>query len=112
MAKAVLDMTEQTKATRVVLDSLSEVGLLARDPLRYRRQILAFKEYFSSRACTVLMLDDRIAAFTGFSPSHKREYIEWISEAKTAETRQRRMATALEWLSEGKARHWKYQKHG
>jgi hypothetical protein len=53
-----------------------------------------------------------LAAFTAFSPSHKREYIEWISEAKTAETRQRRMATALEWLSEGKARHWKYQNQG
>ena len=53
-----------------------------------------------------------LAAFTAFSPSHKREYIEWISEAKTAETRQRRMDTALEWLSEGKARHWKYQKQG
>jgi len=53
-----------------------------------------------------------LAAFTAFSPSHKREYIEWITEAKTAETRQRRMATALEWLSEGKAHNWKYQKQG
>jgi uncharacterized protein YdeI (YjbR/CyaY-like superfamily) len=53
-----------------------------------------------------------LAVFTAFSPSHKREYIEWISEAKTVETRQRRMATALEWLTEGKARNWKYQKHG
>jgi circadian clock protein KaiC len=61
MAKAVLDMTERRNATRVVLDSLSEVRLLARDPLRYRRQILAFKEFFSSRACTVVMLDDRVA---------------------------------------------------
>ena len=61
MAKAVLDMTAQRNATRVVLDSLSEVRLLARDPLRYRRQILACKEYFSSRDCTVVMLDDRIA---------------------------------------------------
>jgi len=53
-----------------------------------------------------------LAAFTAFSPSHKREYIEWISEAKTAETRQRRMATAPEWLSERNARHWKYQRKG
>jgi uncharacterized protein YdeI (YjbR/CyaY-like superfamily) len=53
-----------------------------------------------------------LAAFAGFSPSHKREYIEWINEAKTVETRQRRMATALEWLSAGKARNWKYQKQG
>jgi circadian clock protein KaiC len=41
-----------------VFDSLSELKLLARDPLRYRRQILALKEYFSGRECTVLMLDD------------------------------------------------------
>jgi hypothetical protein len=53
-----------------------------------------------------------LAAFTAFSPSHKREYIEWIGEAKTVETRQRRMATALEWLSAGKSRNWKYQKQG
>ena len=44
--------------TRVVFDSLSEMRLLAQDPLRYRRQILALKHFFASRACTVLMLDD------------------------------------------------------
>jgi circadian clock protein KaiC len=59
MAKAVLDVIDRIAPSRVVLDSLSEMRLLARDPLRYRRQILAFKEYFSKRDCTVLMLDDR-----------------------------------------------------
>ena len=44
--------------TRVVFDSLSEMRLLAQDPLRYRRQILALKHFFASRECTVLMLDD------------------------------------------------------
>lgn len=48
--------------------------------------------------------------FEAFSPSCKREYIEWIVEAKTDETRERRMATALEWIADGKHRHWKYQK--
>ena len=48
--------------------------------------------------------------FEGFSPSHRREYIEWISEAKTDATRDKRVATMLEWLEEGKSRHWKYQK--
>lgn len=48
------------------------------------------------------------AAFVAFSPSHRREYIEWITEAKQESTRQRRIATALEWLAEGKARNWKY----
>ena len=59
MVKRVLDVTDRVKPSRVVLDSLSEMRLLARDALRYRRQILALKEYFAGRECTVLMLDDR-----------------------------------------------------
>ncbi len=50
------------------------------------------------------------AAFEGFSPSHRREYLEWISEAKTDVTRDKRIATTLEWLIEGKRRNWKYEK--
>jgi uncharacterized protein YdeI (YjbR/CyaY-like superfamily) len=48
------------------------------------------------------------AGFDAFSPSHKREYIEWITEARTGETRTRRLQTALEWMAEGKSRNWKY----
>ena len=48
------------------------------------------------------------ATFEGFSPSHKREYIEWIVEAKREETRQRRLGQAIEMLTEGKTRNWKY----
>jgi uncharacterized protein YdeI (YjbR/CyaY-like superfamily) len=47
-------------------------------------------------------------AFEAFSPSHKREYVEWITEAKTTETRARRVAQAIEWIGEGKSRNWKY----
>lgn len=50
------------------------------------------------------------ANFKALPPSHKREYIEWITEAKRGETRQSRIATAVEWIAEGKARNWKYQK--
>jgi uncharacterized protein YdeI (YjbR/CyaY-like superfamily) len=50
------------------------------------------------------------AAFETFSPSQRREYIEWITEAKTEETSARRLATTIEWLEEGKTRNWKYQK--
>lgn len=56
---AVLDAVERYQPARVVFDSLSEMRLLARDPLRLRRQILALKQFFSGRACTVLVLDDR-----------------------------------------------------
>lgn len=50
------------------------------------------------------------ANFEKFPPSHKREYIEWIIEAKRDETRLKRIATAVEWIAEGKSRNWKYQK--
>ena len=49
------------------------------------------------------------AAFENFSYSHKKEYVEWITEAKQEETRKRRLVTALEWMSEGKTRNWKYE---
>ena len=50
------------------------------------------------------------AAFKEFSPSHKREYIEWLTEAKTDETRTRRLTQAIAWIAEGKSRNWKYEK--
>ena len=49
------------------------------------------------------------AVFAAFSPSCKREYVEWIADAKRAETREKRIATAIEWIREGKQRNWKYQ---
>jgi uncharacterized protein YdeI (YjbR/CyaY-like superfamily) len=48
--------------------------------------------------------------FSNFSPSHKREYIEWIEEAKTEATKSKRILTTIEWLTEGKTRMWKYVK--
>jgi hypothetical protein len=50
------------------------------------------------------------AAFEKFPPSHKREYAEWIADAKGADTRQRRADSAIEWIAEGKSRNWKYEK--
>ena len=49
------------------------------------------------------------AVLDSFPPSAQRDYFEWISEAKQDATRQKRIATAVEWLSEGKRRHWKYE---
>lgn len=47
--------------------------------------------------------------FDAFAPSHRREYIEWIADAKREETRSKRIAQAVEWLAEGRKRHWKYE---
>jgi circadian clock protein KaiC len=60
--KRILSDVEQLKPTRIVFDSLSELRLLAGNPLRYRRQILALKQYFAGKKCTVILLDDLTAA--------------------------------------------------
>ena len=61
LTKAVLERIEAARPARVVFDSLSELRLLARDPLRYRRQILGLKDFFARRPSTVLLLDDHSA---------------------------------------------------
>jgi circadian clock protein KaiC len=60
--KTILADVDRTKPARVVFDSLSELRLLAGNPLRYRRQILALKQFFGGRHCTVLLLDDMTSA--------------------------------------------------
>jgi circadian clock protein KaiC len=56
--KAVVNLCARVKPTRLVFDSLSEIRLLAQSPLRYRREVLALKQHFAGRGCTVLLLDD------------------------------------------------------
>ena len=70
--KAILAEVERVKPTRVVFDSLSEMRLLAQNPLRYRRQILALKQFFAGRQCTVLLLDDlTVRARRPAAPEHR-----------------------------------------
>ncbi|MBC5765976.1 ATPase domain-containing protein [Ramlibacter albus] len=57
--RGIMAVVERLQPTRVVFDSLSEMRLLAQNPLRYRRQVLALKNFFVDRNCTVLLLDDR-----------------------------------------------------
>ena len=57
--RLIFDRVDRIKPARIAFDSLSELRLLAQDPLRYRRQILAFKQYFAGKSATVLMLDDQ-----------------------------------------------------
>lgn len=67
---------------------------------------IAMPDYFATA------LEDNAkarAAFDKLAPSHRREYLEWITEAKREETRAKRLATTLEWLAEGKKRNWKYE---
>ncbi len=59
IVQSVFDEIDRVKPARVVFDSLSELRLLAQEPLRFRRQVLAFKQHFAGRQCTVILTDDR-----------------------------------------------------
>ena len=64
-AESILERVRRAEPDRVVIDSLSELRLLAQDSLRYRRQVLSLKRFFATRRCTVLMLDDKSSRSTG-----------------------------------------------
>jgi circadian clock protein KaiC len=92
--RAILTAVERVKPRRVVIDSLSELRLLAQSPLRYRRQILALKQFFTGRECTVLLLDDRTSEASDLqvqSIAHGVLSLEHLSPEYGAERRRLRV---------------------
>jgi uncharacterized protein YdeI (YjbR/CyaY-like superfamily) len=79
----------------------------ARSKPRTTPRELVVPEYFLA---AVKKNKKAFATFEAFPYSKKKDYVEWVSEAKSEDTRLRRMQTSVQWLSEGKARNWKYEK--
>ena len=85
---AVLDVVERLRPSRVVFDSLAELRLMTRDPFRYRREVLALKQFFAGRRCTVLLLDDVHDAGEGVqSIAHSVVWLEQTAPAYGSERR-------------------------
>lgn len=86
--------------------ALNEAGIKAPGRTQpKKREPLATPDYFTA----ALKKNAKAKkTFEGFSPSHRREYVEWLTEAKREETRKERLAKTIAWLSEGKPRNWKY----
>jgi uncharacterized protein YdeI (YjbR/CyaY-like superfamily) len=85
--------------------ALNDAGITVPKPARAPKAPLPIPE---DLAAAVKKNKKAQAAFDRFSPSHRREYVEWITEAKTDATRTRRLLQTVEWLAEGKPRNWKY----
>jgi hypothetical protein len=97
---------------RVLAGYVKKAAKLNADGVQVARKPVAPKKPLPVPADFAAALKKKPAArkaFDAFSPSHRREYIEWVTEAKTDSTRQKRMTTAMDWLSEGKSRNWKYE---
>ena len=87
---------------------LNEAGIKKPAPVRPKiRKELVVPDYFNA---ALKRNKNAQATFESFSYSHKKEYVEWVTEAKREETREQRLKTAIEWLAQGKSRHWKYTK--
>jgi uncharacterized protein YdeI (YjbR/CyaY-like superfamily) len=96
----ILDLVRQ--ATK-----LNEGGIKRTEPLKSRtaKKGLEIPDYFMQ---AVRKNKKALATFEQFNLTNKKEYVEWVTEAKTEETRNSRLKTSVEWMSEGKIRNWKY----
>jgi uncharacterized protein YdeI (YjbR/CyaY-like superfamily) len=97
----------------VELDALilraAELSRSAPAPRKTKHEPRADPELHPDFAAALDQAPQAKAVLDGLPPSAQRDYLEWIAEARQESTRQKRIATAIEWLSEGKRRHWKYQ---
>lgn len=86
---------------------LNEEGIRLKQTSSNERKELVVPDYFTNE---LNKNNKALKVFEEFSYTNKKEYIDWITEAKTETTREKRLMTAIEWISEGKPRNWKYIK--
>ncbi|HET6143323.1 MAG TPA: YdeI/OmpD-associated family protein [Candidatus Acidoferrales bacterium] len=105
--KALLDFVRQAS---VLIESGNQTSPMAGRNKKAKARSAAVNVKMIKEFSAALKKNKKATSvFGAFSPSAKREYIEWIAEAKRPETRDKRIATAIDWISEGKQRNWKYQ---
>jgi uncharacterized protein YdeI (YjbR/CyaY-like superfamily) len=100
-------------ADRILISYLKEAALLNKNKVKLEKPKSAPKKELpvpKSLAAALKKNKKASTVFEAFSPSNRREYIEWLDEAKTEETLKKRLATTIGWLEEGKSRNWKYKK--
>ncbi len=105
---SVADLPSDSELDRLIKEAV-EVAKNAPAPRKAKHGPKAVPEMHPDFSAALAKAPRAKAALDGFPPSAQRDYLEWISEAKQDSTRAKRIATAIEWLSEGKRRHWKYQ---
>jgi uncharacterized protein YdeI (YjbR/CyaY-like superfamily) len=102
------DLPDDAELIRVVQSAMAAID--QGPPARAKRQPRAELPVPQELTAALAEAPAARATFDGFSSSNRRDYCEWIGEAKRAETRAARVAQAIEWMAEGKARNWKYQR--
>jgi len=95
---------------KVMIQYIKEAAKLNEDGIKVKRKPADKKPVLVPKYILEALKANKKAdkAFKEFSNSHRKEYVEWIAEAKTEVTREKRIETMLQWLAEGKSRNWKY----
>ena len=104
------DLPKDKEMVKQIKDAIKvhDAGVKPRTPKRpTEKKELEIPDYFLA---ALKKNKKALATFEQFNYSNKKEYLEWITQAKTEDTRKKRLDTAVEWMSEGKPRNWKYQK--
>jgi uncharacterized protein YdeI (YjbR/CyaY-like superfamily) len=95
---------------KIFINFLKQAKKLNDDGIKIEKKPAAGKKLLIPMELRAALSKNKKAkeTFLNFPPSHKREYAEWIAEAKTSKTKTKRLKTAIEWMSEGKTRNWRY----
>jgi uncharacterized protein YdeI (YjbR/CyaY-like superfamily) len=107
--KSLADLPADSELDALIRDA-AEIARSAPAPRKTKHEPKPAPQMHADFATALADAPKAKSAFEGFPPSAQRDYLEWIAEAKQDATRHKRIATAVEWLSEGKRRHWKYEK--
>jgi uncharacterized protein YdeI (YjbR/CyaY-like superfamily) len=106
---SITDLPNETRLTKMIkaAAALNDEGITIKREKSAPKPAVTPPAYFMA---AVKKNRKAFAAFAAFSPSHRREYVEWVTEAKTDATRDKRLAQTVTWLAEGKSRNWKYER--
>jgi uncharacterized protein YdeI (YjbR/CyaY-like superfamily) len=106
--KSIDELPSDAELDRLIRDA-AELAKNAPAPRKTKAALKRTPQLHPEFAAALAKAPAAKAVLDSFPPSAQRDYFEWILEAKQDATRQKRIATAVEWLSEGKRRHWKYE---
>ena len=106
---ALADLPPQRQLQKLLRQAMQLNATRAKVPSRARKPARQKSELPADLARALAANAKARSTFDGFPPSQQREYINWVTEAKQAPTRQRRLDQAIQWLAEGKRRNWKYE---
>ena len=106
--KSLEELPIDAELDRLIRDA-ADLAKTAPAPRKAKHDPKPAPELHPAFAAALAKAPEAKAALDGFPPSARRDYLEWIAEAKQDATRDKRIATAIEWLSEGKRRNWKYE---